>query len=280
MSTSTGFTGKGTVLSLGSATTLTPVAPDQDGSVQRPEVVVRRHHESEFTPQSAPVFSKRRCPRSSLPRRACRCRYLSARRRGAARPLRLHSRAGRWRTSQFNCRRDRARPHPGTCNRLLRLCPGVSRSPTCSSIRSRELQMHDQAGHRHHTHSRGANHRCTNPTSTGGQNCRSPAVRLISMVFDFEAIADAEEITGRALLTGLRRQDIEAPSINLVRAMAFACIHKRHSLTTFEQVKPLVTTRQHHRGMGQGARKRGQRGLLSPEGEVAVAADPLEEAQS
>ena len=54
------------------------------------------------------------------------------------------------------------------------------------------------------------------------QNPTSPAVKLqiagssFDLVFDFEAIADAEEITGRALLTGLRRRDIECPAINLV----------------------------------------------------------------
>ena len=59
------------------------------------------------------------------------------------------------------------------------------------------------------------------------QNPTSPAVTLqiagssFDLVFDFEAIADAEEITGRPLLTGLRRRDIESPSINLVRAMLF-----------------------------------------------------------
>lgn len=79
------------------------------------------------------------------------------------------------------------------------------------------------------------------------QNPTSQAVKLqiagqtFELVFDFEAIADAEEITGRPLLTGLRRNDIESPSINLVRAMLFACIHARHSLTTFAQAKVLVT---------------------------------------
>ena len=79
------------------------------------------------------------------------------------------------------------------------------------------------------------------------QNPTSPTVKLkiagssFDLVFDFEAIADAEEITGRALLTGLRRRDIEAPAINLVRAMLFGCIHKAQGLAKFEDVKKLVT---------------------------------------
>ena len=113
------------------------------------------------------------------------------------------------------------------------------------------------------------------------QNPTSPAVKLqiagasFELVFDFEAIAEAEEITGRALLTGLRRRDIEAPSINLVRAMVFACIHKRHSLTTFEQVKPLVTRANITEVWGK-VLEVWTEGLAEPEGEVAVAADPLE----
>jgi|ERR1039457_414617 hypothetical protein len=61
------------------------------------------------------------------------------------------------------------------------------------------------------------------------------------LVFEFEAIAEAEELTGRALLTGLKRQDIEAPSISLVRLMLFACLHARQPNMTLDQVKPLVT---------------------------------------
>lgn len=78
------------------------------------------------------------------------------------------------------------------------------------------------------------------------KNPTSPAVTLqiagssFDLVFDFEAIADAEEITGRALLTGLRRRDIESPAINLVRAMLFACLHSEQPKVTFSEVKPLV----------------------------------------
>jgi hypothetical protein len=78
-------------------------------------------------------------------------------------------------------------------------------------------------------------------------NPTSPSVKLqiagssFELVFDFEAIAEAEEITGRALLTGLRRRDIEAPAINLVRAMLFACIHPKQPKVVFAEIKPLVT---------------------------------------
>ena|ERR1700677_5166389 len=80
-------------------------------------------------------------------------------------------------------------------------------------------------------------------------NPTSPLVKLrisgrsFDLVFNFEAIADAEEITERALLTGLRRRDIESPSINLVRAMLFACLHSEQPKVTFAEVKPLVDRR-------------------------------------
>ena len=58
--------------------------------------------------------------------------------------------------------------------------------------------------------------------------------------FDFEAIATAEDIVGRSLLTGLRQQDIQAPSVSLVRAMLFACLLAEQSIT-YAEAKALVT---------------------------------------
>ncbi|MGA2650420.1 MAG: hypothetical protein ABSF28_07845 [Terracidiphilus sp.] len=60
------------------------------------------------------------------------------------------------------------------------------------------------------------------------------------LLFDFESIALAEELTDRSLLTGLRSKDILAPSIRLVQAMLFACIHARHPEVTFAEAKLLI----------------------------------------
>jgi len=61
------------------------------------------------------------------------------------------------------------------------------------------------------------------------------------LLFDFEAIADAEDLTGRPLLTGLSKKDITTPTVSLVRSMLFACVHANHPKLTYEQVKALVT---------------------------------------
>ena len=111
------------------------------------------------------------------------------------------------------------------------------------------------------------------------QNPTSPAVKLqiadssFDLVFNFEAIADAEEITGRALLTGLRRRDIEAPAINLVRAMLFACIHKAQSLAEFADIKKLVTRANITEVWGK-VLEAWTEGLAEPEGDAP--ADPPE----
>lgn len=78
------------------------------------------------------------------------------------------------------------------------------------------------------------------------QNPTAPAVLLTlgdvnySLRFDFEAIAAAEELTGRALLTGLSKQDITTPTINLVRAMLYASLLPDWPTITFDQAKALV----------------------------------------
>ena len=61
------------------------------------------------------------------------------------------------------------------------------------------------------------------------------------LAFDFDAVATAEDITGRPLLTGLTRKDVDTPTISLVRAMFFACLLPRQPQTTFAEAKALVT---------------------------------------
>jgi hypothetical protein len=62
-----------------------------------------------------------------------------------------------------------------------------------------------------------------------------------TLVFDFEAIAEAERLTKRPLLAGLQPEDVQTPTIDMVRAMLFACIHSRHPKLTIEEVNAFVT---------------------------------------
>jgi hypothetical protein len=62
-----------------------------------------------------------------------------------------------------------------------------------------------------------------------------------SLRWDFEAIARAEDLTDKPLLTGLRPKDVKTPTISLVRAMLFACISANHPDVTYEHVSALVT---------------------------------------
>jgi hypothetical protein len=61
------------------------------------------------------------------------------------------------------------------------------------------------------------------------------------LLFDLEATAQAEELTDRPLLTGLRQRDINTPTIALVRAMLFACLRASHPHITYAAAKALVT---------------------------------------
>ena len=78
-------------------------------------------------------------------------------------------------------------------------------------------------------------------------NPTQPAVKLtldgeaFSLRFDFEAIANAEEITGRPLLTGLTKRDIGTPTISLVRNMFYACLLPDQPSITLDKAKALVT---------------------------------------
>ncbi len=59
--------------------------------------------------------------------------------------------------------------------------------------------------------------------------------------FDFDAIAEAEEIVDRSLITGLRPQDIRTPKVRLVQAMFFAAAHYDQPTLTYDVAKRLVT---------------------------------------
>jgi hypothetical protein len=60
------------------------------------------------------------------------------------------------------------------------------------------------------------------------------------LVFDFEAVATAEDLLGIPLLTGLTQKQATAPTISLVRAMLHACVLVKQPLMTYEETKALV----------------------------------------
>ncbi len=62
-----------------------------------------------------------------------------------------------------------------------------------------------------------------------------------TLLFDFEAIAYAEDMTGRALLSGITPKEVTSPTISLVRAMLYAAIHTFHPTVTFDEAKALIT---------------------------------------
>jgi hypothetical protein len=61
------------------------------------------------------------------------------------------------------------------------------------------------------------------------------------LLFSFEAVAQAEDVLDRPLLTGLRSRDISSPSINLVRAMLYAALLPLNPKVTLAEAKALVT---------------------------------------
>jgi hypothetical protein len=74
-----------------------------------------------------------------------------------------------------------------------------------------------------------------------------PSVKLklagvdYQLVYDFNSIADAEEIVDRPLITGLRSRDITTPTVGLVRAMFYATARTSHPELTYEHAKSLIT---------------------------------------
>jgi len=65
--------------------------------------------------------------------------------------------------------------------------------------------------------------------------------KTYKLVFDFDAIAEAEELTGRSLITGLTRDMLNSPKINFIRGMFYACAKKHQPELTFESAKNLIT---------------------------------------
>lgn len=61
------------------------------------------------------------------------------------------------------------------------------------------------------------------------------------LLFDFEAIARAEDLTGRALLTGLTKRDVDHPAISLVRAMLFAALLPTQPEIEYREAAAFVT---------------------------------------
>ena len=64
---------------------------------------------------------------------------------------------------------------------------------------------------------------------------------VYELLFDINAVALAEDILDRPLLTGLRQRDFSSPTISLVRGMLYACITAKQPQVTFEQAKAFVT---------------------------------------
>ena len=61
------------------------------------------------------------------------------------------------------------------------------------------------------------------------------------LLFDFETVARAEDLTGIALITGMTRETAERPRVNFARAMLFACLLPRQKKMTFELASKMVT---------------------------------------
>lgn len=61
------------------------------------------------------------------------------------------------------------------------------------------------------------------------------------LIFDFETVARAEDLTGIALITGMTRETAERPRVNFVRAMLFACLLPRQKKMTYERAAKMIT---------------------------------------
>jgi hypothetical protein len=80
-----------------------------------------------------------------------------------------------------------------------------------------------------------------------GRNPTDPVVEITlgektyKLLFNFEAIASAEDVTGFSLISGLRSKDVDAPKISLVRALFWAQLRAYHPDLTYEAAAMLVT---------------------------------------
>lgn len=78
------------------------------------------------------------------------------------------------------------------------------------------------------------------------KNPTEPSIELTidgetySLLFNFEAIAEAEEITGLPLISGLRKKDVDTPRISFVRALFFACMRTHQPKVTYDEAAALV----------------------------------------
>jgi hypothetical protein len=61
------------------------------------------------------------------------------------------------------------------------------------------------------------------------------------LVFDFDAIAEAEDITDRSLIVGMYTSEAVRPKISFLRALFFACAHALQPTLTYDEAKLLVT---------------------------------------
>jgi hypothetical protein len=62
-----------------------------------------------------------------------------------------------------------------------------------------------------------------------------------TLLFDFQAIKEAEDISGVSILAGLSRRDVNAPRISLIQAMLYAGLMYQDPKLTFEKASQLVT---------------------------------------
>jgi hypothetical protein len=62
----------------------------------------------------------------------------------------------------------------------------------------------------------------------------------LELVFELESIADAEDVSGLALITGLKKKDVDSPRISLVRIMLWASARPLQPGFTLEDAKKLV----------------------------------------
>jgi hypothetical protein len=61
-----------------------------------------------------------------------------------------------------------------------------------------------------------------NPTEPTGE--LTIGDKTYTLLFDFEAIAAAEDATGISLIAGLHEKDVNSPRISQVRALLWACL--------------------------------------------------------
>ncbi|HEY5054624.1 MAG TPA: hypothetical protein VII58_00595 [Acidobacteriaceae bacterium] len=94
------------------------------------------------------------------------------------------------------------------------------------------------------------------------------------LLFDFDAVAHAEELTNSPLLTGLDSKSINTPKISTIQNMLFACLIPLQPKITLAEAKALVT-RKTYRDVWSIVLNAWVAGLAEPEpDEDAPDADP------